>query len=97
MTTLEKMARAICREHREQTASYDGAADLEDWVNEMWGEWLPEARAALSSLREPSEGMMAASEHAMDNIPRTGVVPENTERALDGWVAAIDFALSEKE
>lgn len=54
-------------------------------------------RAVLRAIREPPLGVMAAIERAMDNIPRTGVVPENTERAHEGWTAGIDSLLSEGE
>lgn len=44
----EMVARALCRASRKSSHEYDGASDLAEWENEMWSEWLPEARAALS-------------------------------------------------
>ncbi len=46
---VEAVARAICACNRVETAVYDGAADLHEWVNEMWSEWMPEARVAIEA------------------------------------------------
>lgn len=47
---LEKIARAIAESY--YAADYD-AGEAKAWAAKDWEDWLPEARAALLSMREP--------------------------------------------
>lgn len=53
------------------------------------------ARAAIEAMRDPTDAMAEAMFNACRDIPRTGVVPEDIERAFDCWRAGIATALSE--
>lgn len=74
MTKVEEVARAI-------TFSLWGDRDG------MWQCYVSEARAAIAAMREPTEKMLLAAEHAEE----LGDAP-----AYKHWRAMIDAALEEK-
>ena len=87
MRMIEKMARAICREN----VAYNGPKDgrfADQRVDEEWQDHIPDARAALTALLEPSEGMCAAAVNH-----RLGVGPLYKEL----WQTMAQAALDEKE
>lgn len=43
------------------------------------------ARAAMEAMLDPTDEMAEAMFNACRDIPRTGVVPEDIERAFDCW------------
>ena len=53
MTTLERMARALCRQ--------DSLGASGSYVDRCWRDWLPDAKAALAALLPLDEG---AVQHA---------------------------------
>lgn len=76
MTPLEAAARAICDQEGD---------DPGDWMD-----YLPEARAAIKAIREPSAAMLKAAVLAPEPSPNT---PAN--RYLAAWTAMLDVLLEE--
>jgi hypothetical protein len=94
MKMIEKMAWAICREKFRGTASWTAlrgpARVLAEMVDERWHEYIPAAKAALTTLLEPDEGMVeAASRWLEPNMNRLSI--------NDAFTAAIQHALAEGE
>ncbi len=81
---LERAARALCElDNNPPGATMDGKP--------LWMDYLPEAKAALSAIREPSEAMVQAADaspcwigHGEDEV----IWPV-------AWAAMIDAALEE--
>jgi hypothetical protein len=74
---IERVARAICASGVcIDPDSYD--------VDRYWRRWIPEARAAISAMREPTEAMKRAA----DRLPDVMSVG-------DEWRAMIDEALKD--
>ena len=71
---VERVARAIC------LANTQG--------DEMWQAFVPEARAALEAMREPTEGMVRAGRDEY-----YGVSPFSARFA---WIKIVDAALEGK-
>jgi hypothetical protein len=59
MTMLEKAARAICLEYN-KGCGFDGDGAQAE-TEEMWREWIGEARAALQAVREPDSALQFAA------------------------------------
>jgi hypothetical protein len=90
MNTVEKVAMALCRhEHRLEHPAADEAT-LDVFVERDWWTWEGYARAALTALREPSEGMKAKGADYVDARDPPG-------QAEAVWQAMISAALSEGE
>jgi len=90
MDIIERAARALCEQHIRKVRGHDtDPTHLEEMivsaVNYAWRDFIPQARAVLSALREPDEGMIEAG---------TDYRPVNPQvRAKDCWQAMIDQAL----
>jgi hypothetical protein len=102
MSTVEKVSRAIARARgmdpdATSVTAFEGAPR----ACRVWESLIPSARAALTALREPSEGMVEAGDEAM----RKDGLDWSLEpgEGLDGvdsrpsWRAMINQALSEGE
>lgn len=81
MIPIERAARALCSlDGQPENIKMDGKP--------MWQDYLPEVRAALQAIREPSDAMHAA---VADEARRVSQ-PISTQHA---WEAMIDAALAE--
>jgi hypothetical protein len=91
MKMIEKMAWAICREKfRNGFMLPSEESVLAEMVDERWHEYIPAAKAALTTLLEPDEGMVeAASRWLEPNMNRLSI--------NDAFTAAIQHALAEGE
>jgi hypothetical protein len=79
---LNRVARAICRAFY---ASIYPEGPLDDLVERNWRECIPEARAAIQAMREPTLEMVEAGQIKF-------CTKEQTRRL---WAAMIDEALKE--
>lgn len=60
----------------------------------LWQDYLPEARAVLAAIREPSEGILQAMKRT---VPCDGHEWEFADWcAVEHWQAMIDAALAER-
>lgn len=94
MTPLERAARALCAlDGNPENAKMDGKP--------LWQDYLPEARAVIEAIREPSETMVDAWMDADLELPE-GISHEapssvvDPYRARSDWIAMIDAMLSEE-
>lgn len=79
MSPLERAARALCRvDGHPENAMMEGRP--------LWQDYLPEARAVVDAIREPSEGMMRAG--WTSDLPYTPSVKVGVV-----WQAMIDALL----
>lgn len=108
MTALERIARALAAQHwRDAGASEEQVLAFADID---WPEFVPDARAALTALREPDEAMMKAAAATEGMRAIDGMIALQAARGYplrtsqDGgdksilelaWAAAIDAALQE--
>ncbi|WP_088471892.1 hypothetical protein [Sphingopyxis witflariensis] len=77
MTPLERAARALCRlDGHPENATMDRKP--------LWADYLPEARAVLQAIREPSVSMLSAADRH-----------DKRDASADAWRAMIDAALAE--
>jgi hypothetical protein len=76
---IERVARAIC-------ASGACVEQGSYYVDRYWHIWIPEARAAISAMSEPTEAMKRAA----DRLPDVMSVG-------DEWRAMIDEALKDTQ
>lgn len=87
MTPLERAARALCAlDGNPENATMEGKP--------LWQSYLPEARAVLWAIREPSVVMVGRGGANMDSDGAT-MSDELEERALTCWSTMIDAALEE--
>lgn len=84
---IERVARAICASEYDE--NFPG---LSARVDKMWPLWTAHARAAIKSMREPTEAMAQVSAMAICVAPGTARV---TQWAANKWSDMIDAALSE--
>lgn len=92
MDMIERVARAIWDERR-LVAMNEHGIELEIWGDgsvPRANHVFDEARAAIKSMREPTDPMICAVLDLHDSEPRTFRVSED-------WRAMIDAALSSKE
>jgi hypothetical protein len=54
MDMVERVARAIYKAYAIEIGYSPEAAEKE--ADEMWPEWVSEARAAIAAMREPTDG-----------------------------------------
>jgi len=83
---VSRVARAIALQH----AVAGRSTSKETWVERNWTLFVPDARAAIEAMREPSETMIAAAwteRSSLDEAPTPGA----TFKLL--WQAMIDEAL----
>lgn len=85
---VERVARAIC------AASGFGEA-FEHLVGQAWTHWLPEARAAIAAMREPTEAMILAAMEG--NEERVRVSPQTAKARSQTYTTMIDAALADYE
>lgn len=84
MTPLERAARALCSlDGNPENATMEGKP--------LWRDYLPEARAVVEALREPSDTMVLAAEDHCDS-PATG----GYGSAGCHWALMIETALAEQ-
>jgi len=74
---VERVARVLCRS---QTAPIPGR-DIDGWVEKMWRAYRHPARAAIETIREPTEAMIAVANRL------------NHPRDEETWLAMIAAAL----
>lgn len=81
MTPIERAARALCSlDGNPENATMDGKS--------LWQDYLPEVRAVLAAIREPSEAALRAGEEIIDEYsPGTPVDL--------AWKAMIDAVLAD--
>lgn len=92
MTALERIARALAAQHwRDAGASEEQVLAFADID---WPEFVPDARAALTALREPDDRMLQAAD-ALDVYPLGSSTPSEVADFEIKWQAAIDAALQE--
>lgn len=96
MTTLEKVARAICvanGEDPEKMYPYvdPGSPTLQSFgvYQPQWFQVLPLARAALQALHDPTNEMLRITRPVMDGY-------EHKQTPLEAWQAMIHGILNEK-
>lgn len=78
---VEMVARAICR-----TRFYEGGTDKVDrLVDEVWTQNVPQARAAIAAMREPTKDMATAGAFASGE--------DSASVATGAWYGMIDEAL----
>lgn len=63
---VEIVARAMCSASRERQRDHEGAADHHAWVEEMWAEWVPDTRAALTALE--AAGYVVVRQSEIDHL-----------------------------
>lgn len=94
MSMIEVVARAICRDiWRPEVGE---GAELEDYVDMRWTDWVSLARAAIAALRVPTFLMLGApglvyADNGGENYPQL----VSTAQIEDIWQAMIDAALAE--
>lgn len=86
MTPIERAARALCSlEGNPENIKFEGKP--------MWQSYLPQVRAVLTSVREPSEGMKSAGWAAELSNLRTADQLLAPDDAVDVWQSMLDAAL----
>jgi hypothetical protein len=90
MTPLERAARALCLRHLRSIAP--ATPEGSQLVNEGWPEFVDAARAVLTAIREPSEGMLYAAACADTSAGYCG-----DEALAAFYTAMIDAMLAEGE
>jgi hypothetical protein len=80
---VERVARAICRATYRSSVN---ASEIDEVVNAYWADWIPEARASILAMREPTLEMVEAG--------RIKYCTKEQTRRL--WAAMIDEALREQ-
>lgn len=97
MTPLERAARAIFR--ADYPDHVDANFDIDESGMVMWEKrrlWYRDAaRAVLTAIREPSEGMVGEGAYQIPCGQGVDEGPPNARDAKDCWQAMIDAALSE--
>lgn len=96
-SVIEICAKAAYNKMMELAAARRGWTDTLPWdalEEEQKHIQRGAVRATIEALRDPTEAMAEAMFNACRDIPRTGVVPEDIERAFDCWRAGIDTALA---
>ena len=89
MTPMERAARALCSlDGNPENATMDGKP--------LWQDYLPEARAALTALREPSPTMIEAGAEITSHISPTESGEGFAADAADVWRVMIETALSDR-
>ena len=102
MTALiETMARVVFDRWRNGNNFQDRVPEWADLDQDDRDAWLTEMRENFAAIEaagyrlvpvEPTLAQCAAGETAIRNIPRTGVVPEETEEAQDCYAAMLAAA-----
>jgi len=87
MKMIEKMARAMGMVVYER----DGLEKATEIVNGCWQDWIPEARAALEALLEPSDKMTEAG----DDVEMYGVSVLSIGESQTVFCTMIQAALDE--
>lgn len=89
MTSLERAARALCTlDGNPENATMDGKP--------LWQDYLPEARAVLGALREPSPAMIEAGSEITSHIASTESSESFAADAANVWRVMVGVALSER-
>lgn len=96
MTKIEELARAMVApalKNASAKCAYTGAK-REAFLDGIWQEAIPYARAAISAMREPNEAMKNALTPLQDSI-HWDYSCHVCGGLRDGWYAMIDAALKE--
>ncbi len=92
MEMIEKLARAICESRwadRDDVLNDEMGDDMKDIY---WIDYVPDAKLALQSIREPSEGMLFKG---CAETPYRWESESGAKMTGDVWRAMIDAALAE--
>lgn len=89
------MIEKICRAMGMAVYEKDGLEKAQHIGDGCWQDWIPEARAALTALLEPSEGMVTEARYTISAEPDTRA--DTQEAIREGFTAAIQAALDERE
>lgn len=93
MTPIERAARALAREHWDVQDLHGGTnKSSSQWVDERWRDYLPNARAVIAAIRDPSDEMIADGKDRMNVDPELGH-HEATPESI--WSTMIDALLEE--
>lgn len=85
MNMVEKMARAMAR------ANYPGGSNRD--IDEMWEGWVPEAKACLTALSEPTPAMLNAAVDATEAGSGMSWVNRSPQKMFEqGWQAMLAAA-----
>jgi hypothetical protein len=91
-TMIEMIARAMGMVVYER----DGPEKAKHIVDRCWQDWIPEARAALTAMLDPSDAMAEAGEHGpTTNSPEGDFVSADDARGI--FRAMVQTALDEKD
>lgn len=86
---MERAARALCSlDGKSENASVHGKP--------LWQGYLPEVRAVLLAIREPSEAMAEAGAEITSHISSTESEESLKREAADTWRVMIASALSDR-
>jgi hypothetical protein len=86
MTPLERAARALCRlDDHPENARLDGQS--------LWRDYIPEVRAVLTAVRDPSDKMQDAAYRMEWSTGGDGDAAD--ANAINVWQAMIDAILKE--
>lgn len=90
-SSLEKAAKALAasfyeEETLEDPRAYSGYENADDYANQTWEHWLPQARAVLLAVREPEEITGTLINHCGNRLD-----------AIDTFTAMINEILKEKK
>lgn len=100
---IERVARAICEENVGECDTVcfgDSGTVFSEERKPRWQWWVPEARAAIEAMKEPTEAMLLAATRAeFSKSDSEGSWTEWPERdAVEAaWPAMISAALSEEK
>jgi uncharacterized protein with von Willebrand factor type A (vWA) domain len=81
MNMIEQVARAICVAHSDDPDRFDAV-----WQELAWVQYEDHAKAAMSAMQEPTEGMMDRMDQMLDVGADCNAV----------WSATVQAALDEK-
>jgi hypothetical protein len=92
---LESVARAICTESLRWDEDEAAPSMLISLVDVNWPKYIPEARASIQALREPSPAMLDAF---VSRALQVSVSGEGgwTQYAIGQWQQMVDAALREQ-
>lgn len=103
MTMVERVARAICRVDLIAIAMEENISlspnGLDASLDKEWRKAIPNARAAIEAIREPTQTMVKHGEDAIELSDGAGVTYEFLSRDEIGeiWQSMIDAALKEHD
>ncbi len=92
---IERVARALCIATGELP---DTETPYHPTVSHIWEHYIPDARAAIEAMREPTETMYCAGdEEILAHLNSEKFIKGEDTPAVDCWKAMIDAALAEEK